>query len=316
MTKTHELWADKGFKFNDFNDQMYTHRLQQFATSLSLDVFDEFTNDEKVKVLKTGIELPYDVFKSLDFTLKNIYLEQSPPLNKQVYASLLSQQQQEYRLERYKQIAKNGIQCDNDISIMEKHNQVLYRRIMLPEHKKAKKLEQEIRSKVKNRQYVGDVNVTSKYVLPDLHDVVILGNYNCNNLNIITLEGAPKGVSDNFNCSHNNLHSLEHSPESVTGNFNCTNNKITNLVGAPTYIHGNFYCSNNSIKSLEHGPKEVGGDYHCEGNMLESATTNTKLKGIFFSNQYSDDEFKALKKKQPNKLATENYVVNYRDLLK
>jgi len=316
MTKTHELWTDKGYKFNDFNDQMYTHRLQKFATSLSPDIFDEFTNDEKVKVLKTDIELPYEIFKFIDFTLKGIYLEQTPPLNLQVFASLNHQQQQQYTLERYKKIVKTGIQCENDTLLLTK-NKRLYDVIMLPERRKARKLEEEIRSKLKGKQYDGDVTVTSKYVLPNLHDIVILGNYNCNNLNILTLQGAPKSVSGDFNCSHNNIHTLEHSPESVIGNFDCTNNKISSLISGPLYVHGNFYCTNNSIKSLEHGPKEVRGDYHCEGNPLESMEINTKIKGMFFSNQYTNEQVKSQKRKSSNKtIATENFVIQYRDMLK
>lgn len=301
MKKTHEMWAEKGFKFNDFANQMFAHKLQQFATTLSKDIFEEFTNDEKVKVLQTDVQIPIEIFTLLDSTLKQIYLSNVPTLEHNVFSSLSQREQQDYTLQRYRKVVKQGIKNELDVILLKK-NKKLYDIIMLPEIKKAKKQEQEIRNTVeKNKYYEGDVVVASKYVLPNLKDLIILGDFKCSNIGLTSLEGAPLGVVGTFDCSNNNLKTLEHAPRDISGNFDCSNNNIGNLTGSPSTVEKNFYCSNNKLKTLENGPSRVEGDYHAEGNTLESINScKTKVKGIFFSNQFSDSEFKNRKQIKPS----------------
>ena len=311
MKKTYELWQDKGFKFNDPSDQMYTHKLQQFATTLDKDLFNEFSDEEKSKVLKTDIESPLDVFNTLDVSQKKIYISSTPPLNQLVYNHISQEQQQDYTLQRYRKITKSGIQNDLDIVLLKK-NKRLFDIIMLPEIKKAKKQEQEIRDKVVNRVYIGDVVVVSKYVLPNLSDVIISGDYTCSNLSLTSLQGAPKGVVGTFDCSHNNLKTLEHSPKDISKNFDCSHNNIANLTGSPLYVERNFYCTNNRLKTLENGPKQVDGDYHCDGNVIEDlSTAKTRVKGLFFSNQFSNEDFK----RRTRNLKTESVIPTFKQFL-
>ena len=312
MKKLYELWQDKGYKFNNVQDQTYTHKLQQFALSYDLDVFNEFNDDEKSKALQTGIEIPLNVFKTLDKALKKTYIDSTPTLNSAVFSQLTQPEQQSYTLLRYKKIIKNGIQNEFDVTLLKK-NKRLYDVIMLPEIKKAKQQEQEIRALVKNKIYDGDIRIKSKYILPNLSDIIVVGNFDCSNLGLTSLQGAPKNMAGNFDCSRNNLQTLEHAPKIITeGSFNCSNNNIVNLIGSPTEVDNSFYCTNNHLTSLQNGPRLVKQDFHCEGNPIESLDgMKTRVQGIFFCNQFSDTDFKnrLLKKESIKTLSFKDFFL-------
>ena len=90
----------------------------------------------------------------------------------------------------------------------------------------AKLEETEIRKRVVNGIYKGDIKIKSKYVLPNLSDIIVTGYFYCNNNNLTSLEGAPKEVGGGFYCSSNNLTSLEGAPKKVGGSFNCYGNPV------------------------------------------------------------------------------------------
>ena len=48
-----------------------------------------------------------------------------------------------------------------------------------------------------------------------------------------------------FNCRNMLLTSLEGAPQSVNGGFACSNNQLTSLKGAPQYVGLSFYCDHN-----------------------------------------------------------------------
>ena len=177
----------------------------------------------------------------------------------------------------------------------------------------AKLEETEIRKHVVNGIYKGDIKIKSKYVLPNLSDIIVTGDFRCSYNNLTSLEGAPKEVGDWFDCSHNNqlisleyapkkvggsfecsyndqLTSLEGAPKEVVGNFNCsTNNQLTSLEGAPKKVGVEFNCSyNNQLTSLEGAPKEVGGDFRCSyNNQLTSLEGAPKKVGGSFECSYN-----------------------------
>lgn len=66
-----------------------------------------------------------------------------------------------------------------------------------------------------------------------------------------------KNINGTFDCSDLNLTSLEGAPEIVKGDFLCNNNKLTSLKGAPKQVDGNFNCSNNRKKFTEEEVKEI-----------------------------------------------------------
>ena len=101
----------------------------------------------------------------------------------------------------------------------------------------------------------------------------ITGNFDCSELDLISLKGAPTEVGGTFWCKDNKLTSLKGAPQKVGGTFNCFRNQLTSLEGAPQIVGKGFYCSGNKLISLEGAPQEVGGNFWCNNNQL------TSLKG-------------------------------------
>ena len=101
----------------------------------------------------------------------------------------------------------------------------------------------------------------------------VTGNFDCFELGLTSLEGAPQEVGGWFTCSINNLTSLEGAPQEVGRDFYCNDNHLTSLKGAPQTVGGSFYCSSNQLTSLKGAPQTVGGDFYCKNNQL------TSLKG-------------------------------------
>jgi len=150
--------------------------------------------------------------------------------------------------------------------------------------KQISKLEElKIRNELVNGIYKGDIRIKSKYILPNLSDIVVSGDFYCPYNKLTSLEGAPKEVGGDFNCSSNKLTSLEGAPKEVGGDFYCDNNNLTSLEGAPKEVGGDFYCSSNKLTSLEGGPKEVGGYFNCDNNNLTSLEGGPKEVGGYFN---------------------------------
>ena len=140
-----------------------------------------------------------------------------------------------------------------------------------------------IRKNVINGVYKGDITVKSKYFLPDLSDIIVSGNFICNEKFLISLKGSPKEVKGRFSCYSNKLINLDGAPKTVGGNFYCNKNKLINLEGAPKTVGGNFYCNKNKLINLEGAPKTVGGDFYCSDNELTSLDGAPKTVGSDFN---------------------------------
>ena len=93
----------------------------------------------------------------------------------------------------------------------------------------------------------------------------------------------------NFDCRDRQLTSLEGAPSVVSGFFSCGfNRKLTSLEGAPSYVGGDFSCADNELKSLEGAPSEIGTFFNCKNNQLESLHNIhkiiKKMNGNFYAN--------------------------------
>jgi hypothetical protein len=95
----------------------------------------------------------------------------------------------------------------------------------------------------------------------------VVGDFNCSNNQLTTLEGAPRTVGGDFNCSNNQLTTLEDAPKKVGRHFRCGDNQLTTLEGAPQEVFGNFVCINNRLTSLKGAPLRVGGNFWFSGNV-------------------------------------------------
>ena len=98
----------------------------------------------------------------------------------------------------------------------------------------------------------------------------VTGNFDCSELNLVSLKGAPQIVGEDFYCFKNHLTSLEGAPREVGWTFDCSENQLLSLEGAPQKITGFFYCFDNQLTSLEGAPQTVGGIFNCSGNHLTS----------------------------------------------
>ena len=112
---------------------------------------------------------------------------------------------------------------------------------------------------------------------------IITGYFNCSNLGLKSLKGAPTEVSKWFECTNNKFTSLEGAPQIVGRNFNCNYNLLTSLKGAPQTVNGDFKCSDNFLTSLEGAPQKVGGIFNCTYNQLTSLEGAPQEVGGSFS---------------------------------
>ena len=111
----------------------------------------------------------------------------------------------------------------------------------------------------------------------------VTGCFDCSELDLTSLKGAPQEVDEGFNCSKNQLISLEGAPQKVRGWFYCSDNQFTSLEGAPREVGENFVCSINQLTSLEGAPKTVGKDFYCSNNQLTSLKgAPQKIGGEFY----------------------------------
>ena len=113
----------------------------------------------------------------------------------------------------------------------------------------------------------------------------VTGYFDCSELGLISLEGAPQKVGGSFYCFDNQLTSLEGAPTEVGIDFWCSGNKLTSLKGAPQEVGGYFSCSWNQLTSLEGAPQKVGEWFDCSRNKLTSLKgALTKVGGNFYCN--------------------------------
>ena len=98
----------------------------------------------------------------------------------------------------------------------------------------------------------------------------ITGYFDCSDLDLVSLKGAPTEVSGGFYCNSNQLTSLKGAPQKVGGYFSCYNNQLTSLEGAPQTVGKDFRCSENQLTSLKGAPQKVGGSFDCANNQLTS----------------------------------------------
>lgn len=82
---------------------------------------------------------------------------------------------------------------------------------------------------------VRELDISSKKLtrLPDLSNVVVRGDFICQNNLLTSLVGSPKSVGRGFYCDANRLTSLVGAPQTVAGYVSCRSNPLKSLAGAP-----------------------------------------------------------------------------------
>ena len=140
-----------------------------------------------------------------------------------------------------------------------------------------KKISIQLNYNPKTDRYDYDGSLSSKrlekYIKPNgegftINFGSISGNFDCSDLGLTSLEGAPTEVGGSFYCSHNQLTSLKGAPQTISKFFKCSYNHLTSLKGAPQTVGESFYCYSNNLTSLEGAPQKVGGVFDCSNNQL------------------------------------------------
>jgi hypothetical protein len=125
----------------------------------------------------------------------------------------------------------------------------------------------------RNNGSKGDLDLSNRNLtkFPDVLQLIDVGrDFNCNDNQLISLEGAPKRVGGIFSCARNQLTSLVGAPTSVGEDFYCNRNQLRSLKGAPKIVSGIFSCNDNQLRSLVGAPTSVGGSFDCRKNKLTS----------------------------------------------
>ncbi len=113
------------------------------------------------------------------------------------------------------------------------------------------------------KYYISNYTINSDGSI-DVDDNVYLNFYK---LKVLPLKF--RNVTGNFHCDNMKLISLEGCPESVGGHFFCDNNELTSLQGCPQIIGDSFDCSFNDIKDFKGISEFFEGDFKCEGNQID-----------------------------------------------
>jgi len=149
------------------------------------------------------------------------------------------------------------------------------------------------REDIEGVKYDGDIN-SSHYDLVSLKGAPcgVTGSFYCHDNKLTSLEHCPETVGGCFSCSHNELTNLKHCPREVGGNFRCSGNQLTSLRHLPGIIAGGIWINDNILTTLKHSPEEVRGDFVCSRNQLPSfAHAPKKVLGDFksYGNNINND---------------------------
>ena len=112
------------------------------------------------------------------------------------------------------------------------------------------------------------------------------------------LKGAPK-TSGHFDCDNMELTSLEGAPEKTYGYFSCARNPLVTLEGSPRIVGGDFFCHDCNLESLEGGPEKVTGCFYCFSNPLKSLKGIPEAESYSLPNRFTDkDVAKEIKRRE------------------
>jgi hypothetical protein len=222
-------------------------------------------NNEWEKIPKNELEILLSSYiESYEHDIPYDILKQFPKLYTR-YKQLLKKRITD-KLEDYELFNGSNFTVDEMQYIIS--DSILYDQIIKPQETRSRMLEISIRKQSKNNIYKGNIHMDCMYVLPNLSDIEIDGDFRCSQNMLISLKGSPKRVRGLFDCSENMLEDLIGSPEEVNGNFNCSANRLITLEGSPKIINGDFNCSFNKITTLKDSPETINGAFYCFKNHL------------------------------------------------
>ena len=253
----------------DDDERNLINKIEKFVNRPIFYFFNKFSYKEKAQALKSVINLPDDIWKTLDSALRNEFLSIGSNLTEYQANDLKTNE-----IERYKKtrdISTTVLMDEGNFqknTIDSKYNET---------YKKIEKEQHDMILNMANKYKNGNFDISHKkiYSLPDISWLRISGNFYGSNNNLTSLEGMPKYVEQTCSVSSNNLKNLKGSPKYVGGSFRFDDNDILSLEGSPDYVGGSFVGSSYSLTSLKGSPKKIGGNF----TLLKSPNLST-LDGI------------------------------------
>ncbi len=130
----------------------------------------------------------------------------------------------------------------------------------------------------------------------------IMGHFNINNNQLITLYGGPIAVGGNFNCFNNELIDFKGAPKWIGGDFYSYFNKLTSLKGSPDAVAGNYFISGNAeLSNLAGCTRKIGGDFSFDDTLISTFSDEADIEflGVFFLNETYNNDLSGIDRKLP-----------------
>lgn len=112
------------------------------------------------------------------------------------------------------------------------------------------------------------VDLTGKKLgkLPDLSNVVVLGDFSAGGNDLKTIAGAPPFVGGTATFAGNVIKSLAQGPQYVGVDFVVSSNNLDNLQGSPLYVGRDYEARQNLLTTLAGTQPELNGVLSLKGN--------------------------------------------------
>lgn len=119
--------------------------------------------------------------------------------------------------------------------------------------------------------------------LPDLSQVIVLGNFYCQGMGLTSLQGSPKTVGGAFFGNDNQLTSLQGAPETVGNDFYCNQNPLlTSLEDAPKKFR-TLYTDFGNFRSWDKVPEELRTSPETKARLLQERQDRRKKAMAVFT---------------------------------
>ena len=160
LAKYESLFVNKPLNDEEIN---YQKQLNRFVNKPSLEEFNQFTYEQKADVLKFGMLIPLDVFKSLDKYLRNEWISVGPKMNDDIYKLLKENEIKRFEEVRKQQLSQKEPEDIYDFEICKKDPE-LYNKYIKPDLELGLKQEEYIKSFIdKDGVFNSEIKYDSKY---------------------------------------------------------------------------------------------------------------------------------------------------------
>ncbi len=112
------------------------------------------------------------------------------------------------------------------------------------------------------------IDLTGKKLgqLPDLSNVVVLGDFSAGGNDLKNIVGAPPFVGGTATFAGNTIKSLAEGPQYVGVDFVVSSNNLNDLHGSPLYIGRDYEARQNLLTTLAGTQPELNGVFNLKGN--------------------------------------------------